>query len=319
VVDIEIDLDVLARDRKLAYEERTGFNRDATRLKHELVSLPTPGEPRETIEVSELMERLEELTEQDKGRLEAKYKLAQMRTEAKELKSYIGEAEVAHKKALEDLDTLQEEYKQKLEKQRAAVATCEKHVTDVSQNYNAFVNAGKQAAEEAEALVNKDLVEEIEKAQKAITNAEALNREVAADQAAVARRERIAKQLAEARAEVEVMTEKIRKLDEEKDAALAKAKMPIEGLSIDEEKVLYNNYSLAQASGAEQLQISLAIAAALSPELEDVWVKDGSLLDEESLKAMHEFAENRGIRIWLERVGESDEDCIVLEEGTIRV
>jgi len=62
----------------------------------------------------------------------------------------------------------------------------------------------------------------------------------------------------------------------------------------------------------------LAIAAALSPELKDIWVEDGALLDKDSLKLVDAFAKERELRIWLERVGESDDDVVIIEEGVVR-
>lgn len=57
---------------------------------------------------------------------------------------------------------------------------------------------------------------------------------------------------------------------------------------------------------------------AMSPNLRDVWIKDGALLDDESLELVEAMATEKGYRVWLERVGEGDVGAIVIEDGAVR-
>ena len=72
-----------------------------------------------------------------------------------------------------------------------------------------------------------------------------------------------------------------------------------------------------QASQAERLKTALAIAMKLSPNVRDVWVRDGSLLDDDSLDALEIAAAFAGCQIWLERVGEKDEGAIIIRDGRV--
>lgn len=105
--------------------------------------------------------------------------------------------------------------------------------------------------------------------------------------------------------------------------ALAKAQMPVDGLSFgaDEKNkpiVLFAGVPFEQASDAEKIRVSTAIAMAANPELRVLRVKDGSLLDEDSMRIMAEMAAAEDFQLWIEVVGEGEELGIVIEDGLIR-
>ena len=111
---------------------------------------------------------------------------------------------------------------------------------------------------------------------------------------------------------------RIKEIDERKKKKLLEVKMPIEGLGWDEENVIYNNLPFNQISGAEQLKISMAIAMASNPKLKVVLIKDGSLLDQDSLKVIEEMAKEKDWQIWIESVDESGKIGIYIEDGEIK-
>lgn len=114
------------------------------------------------------------------------------------------------------------------------------------------------------------------------------------------------------------LTAKIDKIDEDKAAALTKAKMPIEGLSFADGIVTFNGLPLNQASGAQQLQVSTAIGASLNPELRVLLVRDGNVLDKAHLLALAGFAEQHDMQIFMERVDETGEVGVVIEDGHVK-
>lgn len=126
------------------------------------------------------------------------------------------------------------------------------------------------------------------------------------------------KKAEEKTAEYNSLTEQIQGVDAEKKKVLAEAKMPIEGLSWEEDKVLYNNIPYDQISGAEQLRVSMAIAMAANPKLRVILIKDGSLLDQDNLKVVEEMAKDKDFQVWIESVDESGEIGIVIEEGEVK-
>ncbi len=99
--------------------------------------------------------------------------------------------------------------------------------------------------------------------------------------------------------------------------AIAAAKMPVDGLGFGEGEVTYNGLPFAQASGAEQLRVSVAIAMAGNPKLRVLRIKDGSLLDSKSLALLEEMADLNDFQVWIESVDESGTVGIVMEDGAV--
>lgn len=100
--------------------------------------------------------------------------------------------------------------------------------------------------------------------------------------------------------------------------ALAAAKMPVEGLGFGDGVVTYCELPLSQASDAEQLMISTSIAAALNPKLRVLRIRDGSLLDDDAMKRLAVFADERDMQVWIERVDGSGTVGIVMEDGHVK-
>ena len=107
-------------------------------------------------------------------------------------------------------------------------------------------------------------------------------------------------------------------IDEKKKSAIAALKFPYPGLSFGEGGVVYNKIPLKQASKAEQIRVSLAIAMALNPKLRVIRIEDGSLLDEKNLKLIHELAVENDYQVWVERVKGAGEGGIIIEDGMIK-
>lgn len=100
------------------------------------------------------------------------------------------------------------------------------------------------------------------------------------------------------------LTDDLIEIAEFKQAKLAEAKMPVEGLSFDEEGLLFNDLPFKQASAAEQLKVSVAMAVAANPQIKVIRIVDGSLLDSESMKVLESMAAEHDAQIWVERVSD---------------
>jgi DNA repair exonuclease SbcCD ATPase subunit len=100
--------------------------------------------------------------------------------------------------------------------------------------------------------------------------------------------------------------------------AIAAAKMPVEGLGFGDGIVTFNDIPFDQASDAERLRTSIAIAMASNPKLRVIRVRDGSLLDEDGLRMLAEMAEGRDFQVWIERVDSSGTVGFVLEDGHLK-
>lgn len=114
------------------------------------------------------------------------------------------------------------------------------------------------------------------------------------------------------------LTAKIEAINADKAALIAAAKFPIQGLTVGAEGVEFEGLPFEQASSAEQLRVSVAMGLAVNPKLRVLLIRDGSLLDEDSLKMVAEMAAKADAQVWIERVGEDSATSVVIEDGAVR-
>lgn len=136
-----------------------------------------------------------------------------------------------------------------------------------------------------------------------------------------ARRQREATVL-EARAAAKVaddLTAQIENIDDRKAKALTEATMPLPGLGFDEHGVTYQGVPFSQASGAERLRVSAAMAIALNPTVRTMIVKDGPLLDDDGMALLAGIAEANNFQIIVERVWSAGQERtgVLIEDGQV--
>jgi energy-coupling factor transporter ATP-binding protein EcfA2 len=121
------------------------------------------------------------------------------------------------------------------------------------------------------------------------------------------------------KAQSDAKTEALAKLRQEREELFASAAFPVEGLGLEDGKVTLNGLPFDQASSAEQLRVSVAMGLAMNPKLKVLLIRDGSLLDPDSLKMVAEMAAEADAQVWVERVSEGEECQIVIEDGEVRL
>lgn len=146
-----------------------------------------------------------------------------------------------------------------------------------------------------------------------IEGLEATNRRVRAQRERTA----VAAQLADAKAKRAQHTVKLGEIEKTKADALAAVEFPVPGLSFDEAGVTLNGIPLSQASSAEQLRVSVALAMAANPKLRVLRIMDGSLLDSESMQIIADLAAENDYQVWVEVVDESGKVGVVIEDGQV--
>lgn len=119
------------------------------------------------------------------------------------------------------------------------------------------------------------------------------------------------------KARVDELTKAIEHMDAQKRAKIAAAKFPVEGLSLSDTGVVYNGVPFAQASSAVKIRVSVAMAVALNPKLKVMLIRDGSLLDEDSLAQIAALAEEHDTQVWVERVGKGAECAVIIDDGSV--
>ncbi len=121
----------------------------------------------------------------------------------------------------------------------------------------------------------------------------------------------------EADKETKKLTEKIEEVDTKKIDLVKNSSIGLP-LEIREDELFYRGNPLKQCSSAEQIKVSTAIAMKLQPDMKVIIIREGSLLDVESLNSLGKIAEKYGFQLWIEKVDETGTVGIVIEEGKVK-
>ncbi|MBN9208177.1 MAG: hypothetical protein J0H96_05865 [Microbacterium ginsengisoli] len=107
-------------------------------------------------------------------------------------------------------------------------------------------------------------------------------------------------------------------IEKRKREGLAAATFPVDGLSVDENGVTFDGVPFTQVNSAMRRRVAFAIATAGDPKLRLVIIKDGDLLDADSLAAIRELADERGYTVLVERDrDESRQIGFTIEDGAL--
>ena len=281
LVELPFDPAVLAGQRKSAFDERTDVGRTVKQLKGQLDGFPEIGDdvPDEPVSVAALVA---ELDDAGKQQLAAQNAADEVR----------GSHEVVSE-AKREIEELQE----KLTRWHARLAEAEDRV---GRALNRQANLPEPPA--------------IEPIRSRIDNAETINAGVRRKQ----ERQQVLDQLEDWREKQDALTARIAELDKKRADGLAVAEFPVPGLGFDEDGVTLDGVPFAQASAAEQLRVSVAMAMALNPKVRIIRITDGSLLDSENLTLIEGMAGANGFQVWIERVDESGAVGVVIEDGEVK-
>lgn len=113
------------------------------------------------------------------------------------------------------------------------------------------------------------------------------------------------------------LTAKLDDIAKTKAEGLAAAQFPVEGLGFTEDGVTYQGQPFKQASSAEQIRVSMAMAIALNPQLRVIRISDGSLLDSDSLALVAETAREHNFQIWIEMVEGDHANAFTIIDGEL--
>lgn len=103
----------------------------------------------------------------------------------------------------------------------------------------------------------------------------------------------------------------------ERDEEVEKATLPVDGLEIAVDGILFDGVPFDQKSQAERIKISMAVAMAANPQLRVIRIANGSLFDGENLKLIQKLAEEHDYQVWIELVDDSGSVGIHIEDGEV--
>lgn len=278
LVKLEVDVEMMASQIDVLFGKRTEVNRRVKALAAQADAIPVAdGLPDTPIDVSAILEEMETTSQRN--------------------------AEVQRKR--EAAQTLQRQLDQERESVRDLEAQLEKKRTWIAKTEEDLAARRLVLAESAvvDVSVIRNKFDRAQRVNDAIKER--------------ARYLGVMEQKIAAAAEAQHFTDEIERLTQERATAIAGAVMPVEGLSFGDGEVLYNGLPLSQASGAEQLRVSVAIAMAGNPKLRVLRIKEGSLLDENGMALVAQMAEAADFQVWLERVDTSGKVGVVMEDGMV--
>lgn len=96
------------------------------------------------------------------------------------------------------------------------------------------------------------------------------------------------------------------------------AKLPLDGLGVENGCLLYKGKAWDCMSGAEQLRVSTAIVRALNPKCGFVLMDQLEQMDAETMREFGAWLEGEGLQVIATRVSTGDECQIVIEDGYVK-
>ncbi len=102
----------------------------------------------------------------------------------------------------------------------------------------------------------------------------------------------------------EDLTRKLEDINEKRATMTRDAKMPVEGMAFDDDGVFVKNVRLDQMSTAEQVSISTSVAMQGNPGLRIILIREGALLNKETLKAICDRAKEKDTQVFIEKFQE---------------
>lgn len=291
---VGIDFTTLDTERQTYYDQRSAINREVKTLeaRKAYMVVPVAGLPKEELPAETI------LAEQRKAAAQNSEN-AKQRSARDAAKTTLGNLELSlesDKKRVEEIET-------RLVQAKANLTARQNQVTEARGLFEVSVKM-------AEKLQDLDLTSFSEK----LKHVEATNKQVRDAKA----REELVGQIKAKSADADKLTTAIEKIARQKRDEIKAAKFPIAGLSVDETgDVAFNGLPFSQASSAEQLRVSVAIGLALNPKLRVLLIRDGSLLDQDSLALLAKLAADNEAQVWLERVGTEGEVSVMIEDGMV--
>lgn len=96
-------------------------------------------------------------------------------------------------------------------------------------------------------------------------------------------------------------------------------KYPITGLELRREGVFFQDVPFEQGSRAERIKVSLAMGMAMNDKMRVLLIRDGSVLDDESMKIIQELASAHDFQFFIEmaRGYEDQAGAIIISDGEV--
>ncbi len=281
-----LDFEDSDRRRQVLYDQRTIVNREAKSLGSQLeATVMLDGVPAEEVSVSELVKELERRQQINRDNQHERSEVA------------IIERRVGQKADLcKALDSQIRQLQSEFETAAGELGTLKAEATKANSEIASLVDL------------------ECQEIHDQLTKADETNREVRAN----AKHAEL-KGMFAAKEEVSAeLTKKIDALDETKQAEIAAADFPVDGMGFGDDGLTLDDFPLEQINTKRQIEVSVAMGFAANPTLPVLLIREGSLIDVSCLPAIAKMAEEHKGQIWMERVSEGAECSVIIEDGHVQ-
>lgn len=295
LVPLTVDLEELAEADASDYAKRRDINRDIKTLDGQLEGMPKEQLPEDAPDRDALVNQLSTAAETNAAIASERQRREQLRRDAD--RHFVVRDD--HRSRAEELRDRAADLDSRADSENASGTAIEKEIEELKP-----LDTPVDTATLREQIAAADQIEQIRARQ--------------------ARRQEVVEKVRGLRTESEALTAAMVERERRRDAALAEAQMPIEGLGFAVNEagksiVTYRGlpFTEDQISTAAALRVSTAIAMAANPQLRVLRIKDGSLLDDESMAVLAEMVEAEDYQLWVERVGTGGVG-IIIENGQVQ-
>jgi energy-coupling factor transporter ATP-binding protein EcfA2 len=289
----EVDFDAIELEQQADIATRRDLNAQVRQLKGVVAKFVVADEhdlPEQPVDIDALQE---ELT--DAGKHNVRIETRRSRREALQKDVYQTESKIT------ELD-------EQIAKLIAEIAKCEETKRTVQGQIDAAIKVLAEAPPLPDEIDTAQIVARLNQARGINTKIDIVRQRKEAE--AEARR---------LEAEAKALTTQMAERQREADAKIAAASLPVSGLTLTTDGgVRLNDLPFDQASDAEQLRTSIALAMALNPRLKVIRVRDGSLLDSDGMELVRQMAKERGYQVWIESVSHGEPTGFELVAGRVR-
>lgn len=112
-----------------------------------------------------------------------------------------------------------------------------------------------------------------------------------------------------------LLSAEIERIRQSKRDLLTNADLPLDGLSVDDGKLLYQGQEWDNMSGSQQLMVATAIVRKLKPNCGFVLIDKLEQMDNNTLQDFGAWLEQEGLQAIATRVSTGDECSIIIEDG----
>jgi len=320
IAKVEIDLDAIAGQNKRDFEQRTEVSRGARTFRAQAEGITVPDDlPEHAVDIDELLGVMETaaahngVVERRKANRENTLAtIAASKGQSDDLENGLAGRE-------NDID-------REAEDKVAALQAQIKHITDqAAQSRSTLRNTtaakveelrGKAADLQAQLDAAGEMPDLIDTGEVRVRIEQARTVNALIDKRA--QKKKYEDEADKLETKAKDLTGLIEARDDIKAKAIAAAKMPIDGITFGDDHVIYKGLPFDQASSAEQLRVSVAIAMAANPQLRVLRIKEGGLLDEDGMQILREMTEAADYQCWIETVHANGPVAVEMVDGAAK-